>query len=385
MEGKNDNDALKAIFNTDPKDPKNQPGNNEQLHERAKGLKNSAEEVLSPSELSKKSTVAKKCVGVDIGTSRIVSATTSIENKEVTQTELNAFFTLPYAPLVQDLLDRNKMNYIKNKDHIVVFGFHAQSFANMFNGELSRPMQNGLIKADEPNAISMIKEIIGLVVKKPDELGRRLCFSVPAPKIGAEADLIFHEAILKKYFIGVGYNASSVNEGLAVVLSELAQEDFTGIGVCIGAGMTNVCFSFLSVPVVVFGLHHGGDHIDTNVSRVVNEAVTRVRVIKEESLDLSRSPRNNMEQAFNIYYDDLISKVVNILSSTFSMSSNLPKLNKPIPLVLAGGTCIPNGFKMKFDKMLRQVELPIEISETKIATDPLRATARGALVYAGKE
>lgn len=372
--------ANSRITNPPPQPPP-QPSESDHLYERIDGYKDSSKSMDSSRNLN----ITKKALGVDVGTSRIVSARIGNDHKEITQSELNAFFMLPYSTISQDLLAKNKMNYLKMKEYLAVYGVHGQVFANMFNGELLRPMRDGLLKSDEPNAVHMIKEILSLVVGKPSELGTKLCFSIPAAKVGSESDLIFHEAILKKYFVGAGYNATSINEGFAVVLSELAHENYTGIGISMGAGMCNICFSFMSVPVLVYGLPQGGDHIDQSVSRVVNEAATRVRAIKEESLDLSKTPKNNLEQALHIYYDDLISNLVNSLSNTFSKTENMPKLNRPIPLVLSGGTCIPGGFKVKFDKMLRQVELPLEISETRIAADPLRATARGALVCAGAE
>ncbi|MBF0299468.1 MAG: hypothetical protein HQK51_12155 [Oligoflexia bacterium] len=385
-----DNEGPTTIRNNNSSPPPLTPiVESDSLHERVGEYKDSERQFSNSNNNSTNSTrdlnISKKAVGVDIGTSRIVSARIGNDHKELTQSELNAFFMLPYSQISQDLLAKNKMNYLKIKEHLSVYGIHGQVFANMFNGELLRPMKDGLLKSDEPYAVQMIKEITSLVVGKASELGNKLCFSIPAPKTGQESDLIFHEAILKKYFVGAGYNATSINEGLAVVLSELAHENYTGIGVSMGAGMCNICFSFMSVPVVTFGLPQGGDHIDQSVARVVNDSITRVKVIKEETLDLSKTPKNNLEQALHIYYDDLISKLVNSISTTFSKTENLPKLNKPIPLVLAGGTCIPGGFKVKFDKMLRQVELPIEISETRLATDPLRATARGALVCAGTE
>ncbi|MBF0492585.1 MAG: hypothetical protein HQM15_07380, partial [Deltaproteobacteria bacterium] len=172
-------------------------------------------------------------------------------------------------------------------------------------------------------------------------------------------------------------------EGMAVVLSELSQDNYTGIGISMGGGMCNVCLSFLSVPIIVFSVPKGGDDIDLSVARVVNETRNRVRVLKEETLDFSRPPRNKMENAFEIYYDDLILSVLSQLSAVLSQAQNMPKLHQAIPIVVAGGTCMPNGFKVKFEKILKQVSLPIQISEVRIAADPMRATARGALISAG--
>ena len=59
-----------------------------------------------------------------------------------------------------------------------------------------------------------------------------------------------------------------------------------------------------------------------------------------------------------------------------------PKTDRAIPIVLSGGTAKPKGFRELFEKSLRAHPLPIEISEVRLASDPLTATARGALIAA---
>ncbi len=331
----------------------------------------------------KTETSAKSPVGLDVGTSRIVGLRI-VDNQLVPNDQLNAFFTIPPSIFAKDMLNKNKIQHVELENgQLAVLSYGAQEFGNIFNGEIRRPMSHGLLKAEEPEAIQIIKEIIKLAVGKPKEIGTSLCFGVPAPKAGFESDLIFHESMIKRYLVGLGYKAKSITEGMAIVLSELSRDNFTGIGISMGGGMCNVCFSFLSVPIIVFSVSKGGDDIDLNVSRVVNETRNRVRVMKEESLDLSRAPRNKIENAFEIYYEDLILSVLTQLNAVLSQAQNMPKLHQAIPIVLAGGTCMPIGFKMKFEKILKQVTLPIQISEVRMATDPMRATAKGALINAG--
>ena len=371
------------------------PNNMDKLQEKVEELKGKAEEQKEPEPEpeskeeqdrepeEKKEEVPKKiALGLDIGTSRILSLKSGASGDVISQEQLNAFFTVPDSPFVKEMLDKNGMEYAKIKNDLAVIGYGAQEFASKFNGEIRRPMKTGLLKPAEPHAITVIKEIINLVIPRAETMGQSMYFSIPAPQAGFESDLIFHEGMLRKYLAGMGYSAKSITEGTAVVLSELAEDNYTGIGISMGGGMCNVCFSFLAVPVIVFSIPRGGDDVDIAVSRVASETVNRVRVIKEESLDFSQTPRNNMENAFHIYYDDLIISLLNRLSALFSQAENLPKLSQAIPIVLAGGTCLPNGFNVKFDKILRQTKLPIEISEVRTSADPARATANGALMNA---
>jgi hypothetical protein len=323
--------------------------------------------------------VNKKAYGLDVGSSRIVS----IKQDDPTGADqLNAFIAVAETKFLKDMLVKNRMAHTWIGDEIAVLGYDAQQFANIFNSEIRRPMKKGLIKTEETYAIPVLKEIINLVLPRPEEVAQPLCFSVPAPEVGFEADLKFHESVLKKYLVGLGYKAKSINEGMAVVLSELANDNFTGIGISMGAGMCNVCFSFMSVPVIVFSISQGGDDIDTSVARMMHETVNRVRVIKEESLDFTKPPKSNLENGLMIYYEDLIMTLLNNLAGIFSRTEKLPMLNQAIPIVLAGGTCLPEGFKVKFEQLLKDVKMPIAISSVRLARDPLRATAMGALVSA---
>src|SRR6185369_10541520 len=157
--------------------------------------------------------------------------------------------------------------------------------------------------------------------------------------------------------------AKSVNEGLSVVFAELEKDNFTGIGISCGGGMCNVCLAFMSVPVFSFSISKAGDYIDQSVAAVTSEVSSRIRVIKEENLDLSRTPRDKYESAMHIYYEEMILTLVESLRTEISESRNLPKLDKPIPIVLSGGTAKPKGFLEKFEKVFKQTAFPIKISE----------------------
>jgi hypothetical protein len=336
------------------------------------GLKESGKNLESKS-------VAKKAYGLDIGTSRIVAVK---QDDGIGTDQLNAFIAVSETKFLKDMLMKSRMAHIRIRDEIAVLGYDAQQFANIFNSEVRRPMKKGFITPAEVYGIPVMKEIINLVLPRPDQVAQPLCFSVPAPEVGFETDLVYHEGVLEKHLVGLGYKAKSINEAMAVVISELADDNFTGIGISMGAGMCNVCFSFLSVPVIVFSISKGGDDIDTAVARMMHETVNRVRVIKEESLDFTKAPQNNLENALVIYYEDLIMTLLTNLAGMLSRTEKLPRLNQAIPIVLAGGTCLPNGFKVKFEQLLKEVRMPIAISSVRTARDPLKAIAMGALVSA---
>jgi hypothetical protein len=46
---------------------------------------------------------------------------------------------------------------------------------------------------------------------------------------------------------------------------------------------------------------------------------------------------------------------------------------------------LPKGFRDRFEQIFRETSFPLQISEIRLAADPLYATAKGALVAALSE
>jgi hypothetical protein len=320
-------------------------------------------------------------VGMDVGTSKVVSAVRKGKDFEAAS-QLNAFLVVPYSRFTESILGQNEVPYYRDGDDLVVFGTASERFANMFNADARRPMADGILNSQERNALPVLEAILQSMVPRARTPGEVLAFSVPAPAEGRAAQLTYHEATLRRYFESLGYRPVAINEGLAVIFSELETHNFTGIGVSCGGGMCNVALAYLSIPSILYSIPKGGDFIDRSVGAVVNEHATRVRVLKEEGVDLSRQPKDKFERAIQIYYEDLIDELVGGLRRALSSAEKLPKSDHALPIVLSGGTARPRGFRDAFEKALRSRPLPIEISEVRLARDPLTATARGALIAA---
>lgn len=324
---------------------------------------------------------ARTRIGLDVGTSKVVTARGD-SAKSATSTQLNAFFVVPYSSLHETTLQQNRVPFFREGEELVVYGSAAEKFAHMFNAECRRPMAKGILNPGEPAATHVLETLLSTLVPVARAPGELLAFSVPAASAETGHELTYHEETLKRYVRERGYTPLAVNEGLAVVLAELAKESFTGIGISCGGGMCNVAVSYLSIPSLTFSLSQGGDFIDAAVGAVVREPATRVKAIKEETLDLARPGGDKIDKALHIYYDTLIESLVEELIRAVTRSQRLPRSEQPLPIVLAGGTAKPNGFRERFEKALRRRTLPFQVSDVRIASDPLTATARGALVAA---
>jgi hypothetical protein len=336
----------------------------------------------SPTAAKTEATDAKAGpLGLDIGTSRIVVSDGPEGNRR--RAQLNAFVPVSSSEMAENMLKQRNMVYEKNCKNLYVYGNDSDFFASFLDTDARRPMCSGLLNPREENSQKMIQNIIQLMVPRARR-NEVLCFSVPGKGEGVNGNLVYHEAVLKQFLQSLGYNAKPINEGQAVVFSELQDESFTGIGISCGGGMCNVSVSFMSMPMITFSVPKGGDYIDRNVAEVMGEKnTTKVRLFKEEKLDLSRPPKDEMMSAFHIFYDDMMRTLIDRLRAEFSRSSHLPKLDRPMSVVLAGGTAKPKGFLEKFEGMLRaEADFPIDISSVRMAKDPLTTTAHGCYIAA---
>ncbi|HUI58061.1 MAG TPA: hypothetical protein VLY04_23970 [Bryobacteraceae bacterium] len=320
-------------------------------------------------------------VGLDVGTSRIVAART-VGKKYEFQAQLNAFLTLPFSRLAESLLQREGVFYQVRGDELVVAGDDAEKFAEVFHVETRRPMKDGVLNPQEPHALEVVRRVVGKLLGKAAAEGQKVFFSVPAPAAGSEGAIRYHQESVRTILTELGYQAQPIEEGLAVVFGELGPSNFSGIGISCGSGLCNVCLAVLSVPVISFSVPKAGDFIDAQAALVTGDRANRMRVQKEQTFRLNGMSGDRVHNALTVYYDQVIENLVKNLRESISSAQKLPKLNQSIPLVLAGGSVMPKGFFEHFMTALEANELPVKLSEVRVAADPLHSTARGALMAA---
>jgi hypothetical protein len=324
--------------------------------------------------------VNNSAVGLDVGTSRICLAQRVGEEFQY-ETQLNAFVTIPYSKMTESVLKKEKVPHTVSGPDIVVHGNESDRFADVLNIETRRTMDKGVLNPAEPESLGMLRKIVESLLD-PVKERQKICFTVPAAPLGAEDNLTYHEATLRQILTEMGYEVKSINEGLAVIYSELESSNFTGIGVSCGGGLCNVCVAYLSVPVFSFSIPKAGDYIDTSAAAITGERANRVRLVKEDSFHFNGFFADKLQQVLGVYYDEMIQSLVQGMKVAFSNSRNLPKSNRPLPIVLSGGTAMPEGFRDRFAKALAETDLPIASNDIRIAADPLHASAKGALVAA---
>ncbi|RIK64389.1 MAG: hypothetical protein DCC64_04435 [Planctomycetota bacterium] len=321
--------------------------------------------------------------GLDVGTANLVAARMDAEGGIEFFPARNAFLDVPEDPYTLKMLKSQGVPYIKRENKLYVIGQDAFELANIFNREMRRPMKNGLISPTDADAMPMEVELFKKILGPPRVDGEACYYSIPADPVDSTMNIVYHTNIANGLLQRLGYKGTPFNEGLAIVFSELGDDEFTGIGISCGGGMVNVCVAFRSMNVISFSSAKGGDWIDQQAAQVMGCAASRITHIKESGVDIN-APKTPEEEAIVIYYRHLIKYSLENIMKKFAITKDIPNFPKPVPIAVSGGTSMVGGFievfKDEFSKVSKN--FPIKISDIRRAEDQFNATAKGCLLAA---
>ena len=317
--------------------------------------------------------------GLDVGTANLVSSNQDNAGNVNLKIQRNAFIDIDCDDYTRNMLTRLGVQYVVVNNRMVVVGDPAFELANIFNRNTRRPMKDGMISPDESDALPIEKMLLETLLGQPQQPGEVCYYSVPAEPIDADLNVVYHQGVFGGLLKGLGYDPKPLVEGHAVVFSELAEDDFTGIGISCGGGMFNVCVAYKSIPALSFSTTRGGDWIDRNVAGVLGISSSRACGMKEKGIDLA-NPQGREEEAVEIYYRNLIAYTLKNIKERFECSSSMPKFPDPVSIVCSGGTSMIGGFIDVFRQEFDKIQFPIEIKEIRHAEDPLYSVSKGCLV-----
>jgi len=344
-------------------------------------------------------------VGVDYGTSILVSARKNDEGKTIVKSERNCFIDLDMDFL--DMVEKSEYKYIIEEENsekkLYVIGKDSMILDNLYSSKdingnktsrLRRPMASMVINSKtEKMAIKMLKHMIQGLVGKPKYDDEICVISIPSSSLDGTINNAFHAGMCESFMKELGYNVVSINEALAVVYAtnptiEVDDEkiNMTGLGISCGGGGINACLSYKSKDIVRFSIPKSGDWIDQQVASVTQLSSSQVTMIKEKKsreklLDLSKPNfENEILSAIYFYYKELITIVVR----EFKNALIKEKINfeYPLEIIISGGTSLPEGFDVLFKQVVDEIKWPLEIKNIRRAQDPLTATAIGCLTAA---
>lgn len=337
-------------------------------------------------------------IGFDCGTYNLVSCKRGKNNEFLYKREVNAFIQI-------DITDRFVFNMMKNNkdengkpvvplieipDQNIAYalGEAAMKMAyTMKDVELKRPMKDGCLNPNERYAQYIMGQMMHGMLGNLSQDNEPLFYSVPANAINESTDADYHNKVLEAVFKGFKddkdqiVKPNPINEALALVYAELANKNYTGIGVSCGAGMVNLCFAIYGAPVFQFAIVNSGDWIDKMAAKATGESIPYVNKEKMK-ISFNKEPENIVQRAIRMQYEIMIQKTVTEIKKGLELAGNKARTDNPIDIVVAGGTSSPEGFEKLFADILGASGISMKIGEIIKPKEPLYSVARGCLIAA---
>lgn len=326
-------------------------------------------------------------VGLDVGTSFIVLSKQTQDGIEYKDFRDAFYIIKPTTPVATKMIEKGLAGkvFIKDTDgSFILLGKDAIEKAIERNDTAKRPMYKGVVSSKEKDAKRVLAFILKEVVGTASESSEKLVFCIPAQPVDQEDedfDVGYHEDVVKTVLGECGYDARAINEAEALCYAELDTEEYTGIAISCGAGMTNVCVMLNGEPTVVFSTTKSGDWVDRMSAVATGEPDSVVQAEKEAGgFKIGEPNENPILGAVSAYYERLIDYTTKQLSMALNGHKSLPKFKNPLTIVIAGGTSQANGYVEKFIEKLSTNNFPLAIKEVRHAKDPLHAVSKGCLI-----
>lgn len=315
--------------------------------------------------------------GLDVGSMFVKSAERS--DKICLSSMRNCFVGVEHSDLVEQLLSRWEVLHIRTDGMVYVVGDYAIDFADIFDKQIRRPMSQGTVSAEEPSAIPILKLIIEQILGKPNQPDEKVLFSVPPEAVDANISPLYYRKTIQQIVEEMGYDAEPINEGVAAIYSELADDNLTGISICFGAGTTTASLVRSGNIATSFSIARGGDWIDTKVAEATENPVNNAISVKERSsLITSDSEKNkNIDETIEVYYREFISYICETMEREF----NRLDINQEteVPIIIIGGSSKVDGFAEVFEDNFKMTNISIPVGEIHYSDRPQYTPVQGAL------
>lgn len=323
--------------------------------------------------------------GLDLGTVNICASAKSMDSGTlIHNVQRNAFLDVRADGITQSLLLKFGIGCVVRGGKAYVIGDRAFELASIFDKPIRRPMKDGMGSGSDAEGVLIVNHLLELLLGRAQKSGEICAYSVPGESADSERNFIYYRGVVEHALRSLGYCPRPMIESHVIVQAEFMETDYTGIGITCGGGLFNICVACKGVPALTFSTSRGGDWVDQSVAQAIGAPVLHVSAVKERGMDLGH-PQDHVEGALAIYIRHLLQYTVETMRRKLSESDCGPSFQKPVEIVCAGGTAMMGGFLEMFREELQKVTLPIQVSNIRMAKNPLQAVASGCLRAALEE
>jgi twitching motility protein PilT len=301
--------------------------------------------------------------------------------------ERNVFFSCSPGHPLYERISQSDLYHLKHGGKIVVFGEDALTIGRKL--ETGRGLNRPLFSPrGEPGEDHVLGIMLEAVLQKAAGGGNTVLVTTPSKVVDGPFDLNRYLSSLRNLIGRLGYKSKTINRAISVLFGvDAANWNRRG-----GAppDALSICFSEDLVDAAVwtggrspfaFSSVRGGRWIDSSVSKMREISPLVVERLREHEIDLTvPKPADKVSMMVGIYVEHMIQYVLQMVTAQVRKAG--VKLPGALDVVLSGKNAAVTGFEEKFRSVLKSVDLPFKVRAVHLCSDPLRAAAGGALLWA---
>jgi hypothetical protein len=326
-------------------------------------------------------------------------------------------------------LDFTNVPYLRAEDYLILPGSAATEADELFETIPRDLLPAGTIPIADPVTRQVISTLVEGLLPWSEHPGEICCYTQPGEPLGECPDLwcgrpgcpppagrphhnspmIGHEPPAgtdgdspverrMKFFARLihlrGYRPVPLNPATALVLAELSEAGFSGVGVALGAASCEIAVVHRGNQIARGRLARGGRWIDEQLAlrtrmyrrdsqgeQVLDVEGARLR---KESTSLNATADDDSRLVANLYRN-LVAELVEVVSETLISDSRIALLPGPLPIICGGGPARIDGFGELLRAEIDRQPLPVTVAGPRLVNDHEYAVARGCLIRAELE
>lgn len=330
-------------------------------------------------------------IALDIGTQHLRSLRRE-GGRLVGRMNHAVYLSLPDKAPQRRILEKASIRYATCKGSLLVIGQSANDAAEMLDVPCIPLLINSRLPDGDPVARQVLMSLVDCLLPEASRNEEVCWVTIPGPADTDSPERRFFLQIIRLK----GYIPRVVQPGLALVLAELGQNGFSGIGCDFGGGYTRTSFAYKAREYFNTSIARGSHWVDASLAEAEkcilwdsagHQYLNTAEIVrwKRSHLISVFKPITEREQRMALLCEEVISQTLADLESHLASEPIVGTVREPLPLVCSGGLARLPGFVELLHDMVRDSRLSLEISEVRPCSEPDYTVARGCLILAELE
>ena len=334
-------------------------------------------------------------IALDLGSSRLKSLRYE-GNRLLSRSCRSRYAVIENAESQRMLLNHMNIPHAISGESLIVLGDHAADFSRLFLTPCLSLLPQGKVPQNSPAARQITASLVESLLPEPKTKSELCCVTFPnvpdEEHQQGSPEMEFFTRLIRLQ----GYEPLVLKSSMAVVLAELAECSFMGIGINMGSSCCAVSVTHLGNEIVSCSIAQGGDWIDEQFANQSEEYtldakgnrypdLLGVSCWKDSLTDSIVETTTQREKLLCKITRKLVSNVIHQLAGMIERTSAIGELPRSLGMAVCGEIARIPGFDRLFREELQKTPLPIDQSKLSVGNESDFSVARGCLIHAELE